>query len=349
MTSATIVLTWTGIFFCIANSAIFSGLNLALFGVSRLRLEVAAASGSREAEIVLGLRKDSHFLLTTVLWGNVSVNCLLTLLSESVMVGVAAFAFSTFVITFLGEIAPQAYFSRNALRMASVLAPVLKIYQTVLWPVAKPTARVLDWWLGVEEIAYFLERDLREVIKRHVESERSDIERLEGIGALNFLSLDDLTVSQEGEAVDPESVITLPVKDQRPAFPEFERVPADPFLRSIDRSGKKWVIIADPEGVPRVVLDADGFLRGALLSTNGFNPYLYCHRPIVVSDHDTRLADPISRLKVSAQSSEDDVVDHDLILVWGNARRVITGADILGRLLRGVVTRAGVTAADPYH
>jgi hypothetical protein len=31
----------------------------------------------------------------------------------------------------------------------------------------------------------------------------------------------------------------------------------------------------------------------------------------------------------------DDVIDHDLILLWADEKRVITGADILGRLLRG--------------
>jgi hypothetical protein len=34
----------------------------------------------------------------------------------------------------------------------------------------------------------------------------------------------------------------------------------------------------------------------------------------------------------------DDVVEYDLVLVWAEQRRVITGSDILGRLLRGVTT-----------
>ena len=61
-----------------------------------------------------GLRANSNFTLATILWGNVATNVLLTLLSESVLAGVGAFVFSTVVITFLGEIIPQAYFSRNA-------------------------------------------------------------------------------------------------------------------------------------------------------------------------------------------------------------------------------------------
>lgn len=52
------------------------------------------------------------------------------------------------VITFLGEILPQAYFVRHAMRMGSRLAPVLRFYQYVLFPVAKPTALLLDWMFG---------------------------------------------------------------------------------------------------------------------------------------------------------------------------------------------------------
>jgi hypothetical protein len=52
-----------------------------------------------------------------VIWGNVSTNVLLTLLSDAVLAGLSAFFFSAVVITLLCEIIPQAYFSRNALQM----------------------------------------------------------------------------------------------------------------------------------------------------------------------------------------------------------------------------------------
>ena len=89
---------WIAIAFCIIQSAIFSGLNLAIFSVSKLRLEVEAAGNNRDAISLLGLRKDSNLTLSTVLWGNVTINVLLTLLSDSVLAGIGAFAFSTFVI-----------------------------------------------------------------------------------------------------------------------------------------------------------------------------------------------------------------------------------------------------------
>lgn len=339
MLGAGALYTWCGIALCLSQSAMFSGLNLAIFSVSRLRLEVEAAGGNAHAVTVLGLRKDSHFTLSTILWGNVAVNVLLTLLSDSVLAGVGAFAFSTVFITFFGEIIPQAYFSRNALRMAARLAPVLRAYQVLLFPVARATASFLDWWLGPEAMMLFRERDFRALITRHVETAGGEVGQVEGRGALNFLDLDDIVVRDEGEPLDPRSIIALPVANGRPALPPFERSPRDPFLRRLDASGKKWVVFTDPSGAPQLVLDAHHFLRDTLFDSVSAGPEAHWHRPIVVTDPRTRLGDVISRMKVKPEHPEDDVIDHDLMLVWGDEKRIITGADLLGRLLRGIAAR----------
>ncbi|MGD2268771.1 MAG: DUF21 domain-containing protein [Desulfobacterales bacterium] len=329
--------TWAGIFFCITQSAMFSGLNLALFSISRLRLEVEASTGNRDAIKILHMRQDSNFLLTTILWGNVGINVLLTLISNSVMTGVWAFLFSTVVITFVGEIMPQAYFSRHAMRMASRLAPLLRLYQILLYPAAKSTAKVLDMWLGAESIQYFRERGLREVIKKHIETNRSEIDRLEGIGALNFLAIDDLLVIEEGEKIDPKSIIALPVENSLPIFPKFERTTDDPFLKKIEVSGKKWVLITDTTEEPYLVLDSDGFLRDVLFESGEIDPHCYCHRPVIVKDTKLPLGKVLLHLKSHSQRTGKVVIDRDIILVWAKGeRRVITGADILGRLLQGI-------------
>ncbi|MBC8413827.1 DUF21 domain-containing protein [bacterium] len=333
-------LIWIAIVVCITQSAMFSGLNLALFSVTRLRLEVEASLGSTKAQKVLDLRQDSNFMLTTVLWGNVSVNVLLALLSDSVMTGVWAFLFSTFAITLGGEIIPQAYFSRHALRMAAFFLPIFKFYQVLLYPVAKPSAMILDKWLGKEGVKYYQERDLREIIKVHIEASEADIDRIEGLGAINFLAIDDMVISHEGEPVDPKSVISLPLERNFPLFPDFSRTASDSFIQLIHASGKKWVIITDDQDDPQLVIDADGFLRAALIDEKPFQPYAFCHRPIVIKDPFTKLGNVIWRLKVRPETVGDDVIDNDVVLVWSkNKRVIITGADILGRLMRGIATR----------
>ena len=328
-----------GIFFCLTQSAVFSGLTLGLFGLSRLKLEIEVESGNQAAAAVLDLRRDANLLLTTLLWGNVSINVLLTLLTDSVLTGLWAFFFSSVCITLFGEILPQAYFSRNALRMGILLVPIIKFYKFILYPVSKPSALLLDNWLGKEGVLYFKEEDIRIMLQKHMESRESDIGRMEGTGALNFLSIDDLPVGDEGEVVDPVSIIPLETEYDLPVFPPFQRTPEDPFLLQVQQSGKKWVIITSVDGNPRLVLNADLFLRDALFGVEPFRPYSYCHRPIVVSDSATPLGEVIQKLRVHPEHSEDDVIDNDLILCWDKKRRIITGADILGRLLRGIAGR----------
>ncbi len=52
----------------------------------------------------------------------------------------------------------------------------------------------------------------------------------------------------------------------------------------------------------------------------------------------TRLGEVIGRMTVAPERPDDDVIHHDMILVWGAQRRIITGSDLLGRLLRGIAT-----------
>jgi metal transporter CNNM len=328
---------WIGIVGCIVQSGLFAGLNLAVFSLSLLRLQVEVDGGNADAARVLDLRKNANQVLATLIWGNIGTNVLLTLLSESVLAGLGAFFFSTVVLTLLGEIFPQAYFARNALPMTVRCLPFVLFYRAVLFPLAKPTAMLLDWWLGVEGIAYLRERDVRSLIARSAAS-GGDIGLLEATGAQNFLDLDDVPVTDEGEPVHAHSIISLPLANQRCVLPKFERSPADPFLRQVDASGMKWVIVTDPGGEPAFVLDAHRFLRDALFDASNPDLSAYWHRPIIVRDMQTRLGEVIGHMKVAPETPGDDVIDNDLILVWGAQKRIITGADLLGRLLRGIAT-----------
>ena len=338
MAEISITGAWLGVIACIVQSALFAGLNLAVFSLSLLRLQVEADGGNQDAIKVMQLRQDANEVLATIIWGNVTTNVLLTLLSNSVLAGVAAFFFSAFAITLLGEIIPQAYFSRNALRMTSRFLPFLSFYRVVLYPLAKPTAVLLDAWLGPEGPAYMKEKDLRSMLARHSSSEGT-IGKLEATGAQNFLDLDDISVCDEGEFVDSRSILSLPLANQRCILPSFNPSPDDPFLRQVDASGMKWVIITDAAtGEPAFVLDAHHFLRDALFKQLETDTSAYWHRPIVIRDTKAKLGDVIGQMRVVQETPEDDVIENDLILVWSTRKRIITGSDLLGRLLRGIAT-----------
>lgn len=331
---------WIGITVCLFHSAMFSGLNLGFFGLSRLKLEVQADIGNAEAERILNLRKDAHFLLSTLLWGNVASNVLLALIAESVMSGLTAFVFSTFGITILGEVFPQAYLSRNILKTSFILVPIVKLYQILFFPIAKPTALLLDKWLGKERIGFFKEDEIMHMLHRHASAHDTDVDLIETTGAMNFLEMDDIKLSDEGEIINPLSIIDLEVNDDGlPLFPSFNRDPEDAFLQKLHVSQEKWVVITNPDIEPLLVLNADQFLRDAQYAKELKSIYTYCHRPIVVQEENKTLGEVIHRFKVRAAHAEDDVVDNDIILYWDKQKRIITGADILGRLLRGIVKR----------
>jgi hypothetical protein len=328
---------WLGITLCLSQSAMFSGLNLAVFSLSRLRLEAAAEGGDAHARRVLGLRRDANRTLATILWGNVAINVALTLLADSVLTGLAAFLFATGVITIVGEIIPQAYFSRHALAVAARLAPVLRVYRLLLAPVAWPSGKLLDAWVGREGIPWFGEGELRRVLEHHARNIGTEIGRVEAAGAINFLALDDLPVGEEGEPLDPLSVIRIPFRDGRPEFPPLVRSVDDPFLRQVAASGRKWVVLVDQDDEPRLVASAPALLRAALFDAGTPDAARLCHRPLVVRDASHPLGQVLSRLTVRPERPGDDVIDEDLILVWvEGARRIITGSDLLGRLLRRI-------------
>lgn len=334
------LLTWVFIALCLSQSAMFSGLNLALFSLSKLQLETEVRQGSQSAVQVARLRGDANLLLCTILWGNVSVNVLLTILADSVSAGVFAFLFSTVGITIVGEIMPQAYFSRHALKMGARLSPVIRFYRFLLFPVAKPSAMLLDRWIGPEGTRFFKEDEFEVMLDQHIREPSSDISYAEGRGALNFLRLDDLRVSGEGSQLDPESVINLPLRDGKAYVPEPGSEEEEALSKVIAATSHTWVVLVDENGYPVQSMNADEYLRVLYDGKMEARLLEYCHKPIVTTDSDLTLDRILPQLDVESEHHGDRALDREVVLYWGEkSKRIITGADLLGRLLHGIVIR----------
>lgn len=318
----------------------FSGCNLAFFSLGRMRLEAEVEKGNTAASRVLSLRKDSNLLLCTILWGNVSVNVLLALLSDSVLAGVTGFVFSTVGITFFGEIIPQAYFSRHAMKVGALLSPVMRIYQVLLYPVAKPCALILDGWIGPEGPTFYRERDIEIILEKHIHETTSEISANEGRGALNFLDLDDRAISSEGSVIDPVTVYQFPVNLDLPLIPSADTEEGQEFIDSLKKHPSLWAVIIGDRDTPQLVLKTTEYLSSLYSQGSDTSIYAHCHRPIVVEDKDTTLDDVLGDFVVEASDKDDHVVDRDVVLYWTDEqKRIVTGADIFGRLLSGIARR----------
>ena len=62
-------------------------------------------------------------------------------------------------------------------------------------------------------------------------------------------------------------------------------------------------------------------------------------------DRPTRWAFLASRETHSSVKAACQVMDADVILVWASERRIITGADLLGRLMRGIARKREASKA----
>jgi hypothetical protein len=108
------------------------------------------------------------------------------------------------------------------------------------------------------------------------------------------------------------------------------------------------VILDEYDGKPELIINTTEYLStlyalnqkqedGAL---SEIDIYEFCHRPIIVFDSHTTLDDVLGEFVVEANDKNDHVVDRDVVIFWNDEqKRIITGADIFGRLLKGIARR----------
>lgn len=193
----------TVLIFC---SALFSGLTLGLLSLDTQALSRQAKLGNKEAAKIYPLRKRGNLLLTTLLLGNVAVNTALALVLDSIAGGLAAGFIATALIFIFGEILPQAFVSRHALKVGAVTAPLVTVLIWALYPITYPIARFLDWLLGNETPTVHSKRELMEIISEHEDSHQSAVDEDEERimhGALKF------SLKSVADIMTPEPDVTM--------------------------------------------------------------------------------------------------------------------------------------------
>jgi len=170
-------------------SGLFSGLTLGLLSLDANSLRRRAKHGDKEAAIIYPIRQKGNLLLTTLLLGNVAVNTTLSIFLGTIASGIVAGIIATALIVILGEVLPQAVFSRHALWFGSRTIWFTKIAIFIAYPVAYPIAWMLDRFLGAELPTTYSRNELMDIISEHEESEHSTIDADEERiihGALQF-------------------------------------------------------------------------------------------------------------------------------------------------------------------
>lgn len=171
--------TYVIIITLVAFSGFFSGLNLALMSLNVFELKRKVKLKNKDAIKVYPLRKKGNLLLCTLLIGNVIVNSILAIYLGSLTTSVVAVIISTALIVLLGEITPQAVFSKYALKIGAKSALLVWLCLWVLIPITWPLAKVLDRILGGELPTIYSKKEIRLLLEEHRKSKRSAIDEEE--------------------------------------------------------------------------------------------------------------------------------------------------------------------------
>lgn len=177
-------------------SALFSGLTLGFFSLSKEDVERKARLGDKRAKRVYKVRKNGNLLLCTLLIGNVAVNATLPLYLNSIASGFVAGLAATALIVVFGEIIPQATFSRYALEVGSRVVWLVQFFQFVLYPFCWPLAWLLDKILGDEIPSVYSRQELMKIIEEHEGSRESDLDEDEEKIIKGALSFSEKTVQK---------------------------------------------------------------------------------------------------------------------------------------------------------
>ncbi len=173
------LLNYIIIIILLSLSGLFSGLTLGLMSLDPFDLKRKVKLKDRYAKRILPIRKNGNLLLCTLLLGNVAVNAALAVFLGSITAGIMAGVVATGLIVILGEIIPQAMFSKYGLELGSKFVWLVYIFIVLLYPVTKPISMVLDYFLGGELPTMFSKRELRLFVQEQKKHNNSDISKHE--------------------------------------------------------------------------------------------------------------------------------------------------------------------------
>jgi len=160
----------------VGASSIYSGLNISLMSLSVSDLERKAKIGNRNAQKVLPFRKNSHLSLASILLANVAVISATSLVIDEKFGGLIAGIASTLLIVIFGEVVPQAFFARFALKVTALLTPLLKLTIMVTYLISKPLQLALDKLFGHDETQLHNRTELGMIIGDHARNKHSELD-----------------------------------------------------------------------------------------------------------------------------------------------------------------------------
>ncbi|KAK1272889.1 DUF21 domain-containing protein [Acorus gramineus] len=165
---------WVYLVICVSLvifAGLMSGLTLGLMSLSLVDLEVLSKSGRPQDRInaakILPVVKNQHLLLCTLLIGNSLAMEALPIFLDALVSAWGAILISVTLILTFGEIIPQSVCSRYGLSVGAKMVGIVRLLKLVLFPVAYPISKLLDWLLGKGHVALMRRAELKTLVDMH--------------------------------------------------------------------------------------------------------------------------------------------------------------------------------------
>lgn len=200
------------VFLCIVFAGLASGLTQGLLNLDQLEMKIKSRSGTEvervRASRVLPLIEKHHLLLVTLMLWNASATEALPIFLNNLVPEWVAIIVSVTLVLLVGEIIPASILTGpRQLELSSSLSPLVYVVGVILFPIAFPISKLLDYTLGhdggvtvykKQEIATMMMLQMEEGQKsRNMGDSHGDIlhhEEVEMIG--NALKFREMTVSE---------------------------------------------------------------------------------------------------------------------------------------------------------
>jgi len=182
----------------IGLSGFFSGLEVALVGIRKSKVNQLFNEGKKGSKALHKLKMNPSWMMSSVNLGNNLVNVGASVLATSLAIrlfgndglGIAV-GIMTFLILVFGEITPKTYCNANSTKVALRYAPVLLAFSYVFYPVVKFFEIITKGVVKITGSSYtpppITEEEIKGVIDQGLEENALEKEEMELVhGALKF-------------------------------------------------------------------------------------------------------------------------------------------------------------------
>ncbi|XP_028411716.1 DUF21 domain-containing protein At4g33700-like [Dendronephthya gigantea] len=188
-------------------AGLMSGLTMGLLSLDILSLKVLARGGKpdeqKHAAKIIPLVSRHHLLLVTLLLANAVAVESMPLCLDRISNPIVAVVVSVTAVLLFGEVLPQALCTRYGLAIGAFFSPFVKLLMLIMFIIAWPLAKLLDWLLGVEHSTFFRRAELKELVAMHLEQSLENEEPLTGDEVLIIKGTLDMRNKTVADAYTP--------------------------------------------------------------------------------------------------------------------------------------------------